>query len=611
MSNLYPEYPTFLEDHSFYVGENEAYSDGLKDAFKLIDDPKCKRVATSLIKVFRLDLIRNLKYAVDGGNKILEKYNKRRSTEHADNIRDIIGELVQYGITTLTEGTEVVEVREEIGRAELIWVGFVFFIATDESKHPDWTLTTTFPVELLNAAYGVLSKPPEEGQTVNNLFRELIGRCIMFTIQKFCYYRMQDLEYDQSVLPQNFICGHSPSVVQDIKVASIAQLEECNKPVYYLDALKEIVDNNILQDDDEAKKPADDSARDPKVSPDGTPVFLRHSKEQSTTTPPSVIYAIQETENEFIVKLTELNEKFMGAKALWDTVFKRDDVSLVAKEPLKPTIEAFVEAFKYYEAHKTHLGNVKNPFQSSSLVATDVLKWDANEVVQTGYQLVLLYNVLTQFNGGVQEFAYAIENNGKRSMSTAARNMQEMIAGSECCPGRKLAQGLKSLEEMAFVCTPAPYYGVHDKITKHKALQKFGKAAVVIAVIAIHNIDKVEVIDNNNIPLDKDGADDSVVLQKNNQTTIVFCPTHPYTSNANQQEKATELKMLYDQFNNIKQTFNDYINSDNLTLKHETKEIMCTSDINEAVTFFTGKQSDLKIMDTIKRSQSKKRKSSH
>ena len=118
-------------------------------------------------------------------------------------------------------------------------------------------------------------------------------------------------------------------------------------------------------------------------------------------------------------------------------------------------------------------------------------------------------------------------------MNTAARNMQEMIGGSEHCPGRKLAQGLANLEEMAFVSTPAPYYGSHQQITKYDALKKFGDANVVVAVIAIHNIDKEEIIHKNNIPEDRDQAKNSVILQKNKQTTLLFCPAHPYRSNAN------------------------------------------------------------------------------
>jgi hypothetical protein len=280
------------------------------------------------------------------------------------------------------------------------------------------------------------------------------------------------------------------------------------------------------------------------------------------------------------------------------------------KAKLKPTVKAFIEGSQFYEKQKDFLGAVPSPFTSYSLDSEDVGSWDAEDVLSDDFKLTLLETVMNTYANGLQEFVCAPNSNGKRSMNVAARNMQEMIGGSEHCPGRKLAQGLANLQEMSFLSTPAAFYGNHPQITKYDALKPFGKASVVVAVIAIHNIDMKEVIHNNNIPEDEEQADDSVVLQKNNQTTLVFCPVHPYRSNATGPEKASTLGLLQTQMGNIKEAFAIYANSKKDTLQHDTKNILCTNDIDTAITFFTGKDADYKITDTIKRTQTKKRRTS-
>ena len=77
MSALQPHFPTYLHDHKDYVRVDDVLGEALNDAFKLIDDPKCKRVAISLINVFRRDhFFINLKIAVDDIKENQKKYYK-------------------------------------------------------------------------------------------------------------------------------------------------------------------------------------------------------------------------------------------------------------------------------------------------------------------------------------------------------------------------------------------------------------------------------------------------------------------------------------------------------------------------------------------------------
>ena len=157
MTELHSKYPVFLEDHSDYVDLNDDIDPAVEDACTLLDDPKCKRLAHGVISVFRGNFIKDMIIACEDLDELQKEYLEMRSSSTAAKFRNQLAELAQYGITCLRELHVVVSKRTTLDRAEKVWLALVYKIARDNSQQEGWTLTKTFPIELLVAAYDVLS----------------------------------------------------------------------------------------------------------------------------------------------------------------------------------------------------------------------------------------------------------------------------------------------------------------------------------------------------------------------------------------------------------------------------------------------------------------------
>jgi hypothetical protein len=326
----------------------------------------------------------------------------------------------------------------------------------------------------------------------------------------------------------------------------------------------------------------------------------QHQRSTANNDQELTIVQVQEIKKEFYDKLLNVKAAFKQAEQTWKIVDGNPITRFV--DTLSESVALTIESYKFYNQNKRYLASVPSPFTKVGNMNDSLAKFTVQSVLADPTEQLIMKNVIYDYFNTSDANENFCQRGTKRDMNTAARDIQEMIAGSELCVGTKLCSTMRTLEDTAYLSTPQPYYGPIPEDKKHEQLSPFGAASVVYAIVAVHNVNVSLVVHNHT---ESDDGDVPVVTSKHLQRGIVYVPVFPFNSTATQIDKRNALNLLHSQMGNIKDSLKTYIETNGL--QTQNKNIMCSDDKLDLIQYFTGKSDTQRIHSAANTSARKKR----
>ena len=147
----------------------------------------------------------------------------------------------------------------------------------------------------------------------------------------------------------------------NMTIQGIVRLKEKDKDVYYLNAMKRIVDNIYLTSRRRRiSRTTMTMHTNPRYHPMRHLTFWIAVPDSRVPNHPPDIYAIQDTEREFIEKLSDLKAKYLDTKALWNTVVKKRRLPYSCERTIKtnhPSLPRSIQVLRKPQGFSRHRAN--------------------------------------------------------------------------------------------------------------------------------------------------------------------------------------------------------------------------------------------------------------
>ena len=299
--------------------------------------------------------------------------------------------------------------------------------------------------------------------------------------------------------------------------------------------------------------------------------------------------------NEFYEKLNALSDSFNNEQEIWDMVNAQTPLSDEYLNMIDGTILCFIEAYKHFKENFEILKHETNPYKKTKYY-TLYNKFTLQSVCQNPADVILIKSAistyqqeLTDYNGNSNVSLTA------RTSNTPARTLVEMLGGPKSWPSRKLAYAMKSLENLAYTCTPEPYYKLMKAQEKVKALDNFNNGQTCFLLVGFTNI----------LPGKTDTDNCEVMSSTPMSKAFVWLPNHPFNSTATPETKKTGVNLLYNKLPHIKTALKEYadnIGTDNPPTTNNNT--MCSHDALKVIKYFTSKEPTRKVINAYEQAPS-------